>query len=244
MYNCITKKIQKGKSMDPLQITNNVSNINIINTDKSINSLKDIDTDKFSSQSTLNTTVTTTDQSKFSVSITNSINKISNLENIKLNIDTQINIIDEINLNIKNSTSVEQLNNIQPTVKDLMNSFNSSDLNKLISEQSTEGSDSYFDGKLGSKPLSPSDIMDATQEKISLLNSMKATNTKSIDESINQTQHTIKIEKESTLEDSPYKEINFKKESIDFSSSNISDIGSIKSAHINPSSSNTLRLLT
>ncbi|MEA3553540.1 MAG: hypothetical protein U9R39_03935 [Campylobacterota bacterium] len=235
--------------MEPLQMTNiNASSINIINPERLVDNNAKIELEKDSAKLNLNTQIVTDAQSTFSNKLTNSINTVSNLQNMQSNIDNQINIVNEINFNIQSSNAPELLDAVQPKIKSLMDNFNTNskqvDLNQLILDQESADSTAYFDGILGSKPLSPSDIMEATQNKMMMLESMKSTTNNSFDEAVNEVKNTISKEKQISQENSPFKEINFEKESSDFTSNNINNtIGSIATSQANPSTSHTVRLL-
>ena len=236
--------------MEPLQMSSvDMASINIINPERSVNNDVKVELEKSSTKLNLNIQIDTDSQSAFSDKLTSTINRVSDLQNMQSNINNQINIVNEINLSIQNSSSTEQLDTVQPTIKSLMDNFNSNsnqiDFNQLVLDQDSLDSTAFFDGILGSKPLSPSDIMEATQNKMMLLDSMKTTTNTSFDEAINEVKSTIVQEKQTSQENSPFKEINFGKESADFTSNNVNNtVGSIATSQANPSTSHTIRLLT
>ena len=236
--------------MEPLQMSSvDMASINIINPERSVNNDVKVELEKSSTKLNLNIQIDTDSQSAFSDKLTSTINRVSDLQNMQSTINNQINIVNEINLSIQNSSSTEQLDTVQPTIKSLMDNFNSNsnqiDFNQLVLDQDSLDSTAFFDGILGSKPLSPSDIMEATQNKMMLLNSMKSTTNTSFYEAINEVKSTIVQEKQTSQENSPFKEINFGKESADFTSNNVNNtVGSIATSQANPSTSHTIRLLT
>jgi len=236
--------------MEPLQMSNvNMASINIINPENLVNNDVKVELEKSSTKLNLNTQIDTDSQSAFSDKLTSTINRVSDLQSIQSNINNQINIVNEINISIQNSSSPELLDTVQPTIKSLMDNFNSNsnkiDFNQLVLDQDSADSTAFFDGILGSKPLSPSDIMEATQSKMMLLESMKTTTNTSSDEAINEVKSTIVQERQTSQENSPFKEINFGKESADFTSNNVNNtVGSIVTSHASPSTSHTIRLLT
>lgn len=238
--------------MELSQISNvNNSVINYTNLEKTT-AIKNIDSLSNDLKSNdINVDSIKDNQSDFSNKLTNSISQMANLQNLELNINNQINIVNKISLNIENSPTPEALDNIQPEVKSLMDNFNSNmrsipaDLNKMIEDQSSEESTTFFDGILGSKPLSPADIMNATERKLEQLQTMKANTKETYEDVVKEIKSDFTQEKQSSQEKSPFKEINFGKESSDFTSSTINNtIGSIATTQANPSQAHSIRLLS
>ncbi len=236
--------------MEPLQIRDvNSASINIINPDRVVRNDTKIQSDSSNLKSNLVVDVTNDVQSKFSNKLTNTIDRVSSLQNLQSTVNTQINVVNEINSNIQSATSIELLDKVQPTVKNLMDNFNSNmeglDLNQILFDHESVDSHTYFDGTLGSKPLSPSKIMEATENSMRLLESLKSNLDTSHDVMVNEIKNNISQEREVSQQSSPFKDVNFGKESSDFTSSSINNtVGSIATIQTNPSTSHTIRLLS
>ena len=235
--------------MESLQIIDNtLSSVGVISTKNHIQNSEKVNLGNNALTHSINSKIDINNQSKFITKLTNNINRISNLQNIQSNILDQTNIINKINLNLQNSYSSKQLDNIQPTVKDLMDDFNNNstiiDLNQIITEQDSEKSTAYFDGILGSKPLNPSDIMQEIQKKLEFLKSVKSSANNLFESTTKDVKNTINQEIELSQINSPLKQIDFSKESSNFTSKNIkNNEGSVVTSQANSSTLNAIKLL-
>ncbi len=180
-------------------------------------------------------------QSDFSNTLTNNINNISSIQTQQSKINTQIDIVNSINTNMSTATTPMALDSIQPTVNNLIQVFNTNAMDMNTEEG---GSHTFFDGKLGSKPLSSSDVSEAMQNQLALLTQARSTNTQVLDTIVKEVKQNFTKEKEVVSSRAESQTIDFGKESSDFTSTTLSNVsGSIVSAQANATQSQAIRLL-
>lgn len=196
-------------------------------------------------------------RSSFANNVMNSLTKIENIQNIQSSINLQLETANKMESSTQNILSSAQndlaLDDIQPEINSLLNKFNTTSKNismqisgALETTQSTENTKSrmYFDGVVGSKPLSAEEIFDAvSQQKERLSQINEALNS----EIINTTKEvSASFKKESTVsnEYNDMKNIDFKNESSNFTAQSLKEIkGDIVPAQANAQTEENIKLL-
>jgi len=163
--------------------------------------------------------------SSFLSNISTNINKIVDLQKKQSLISNQLEITSQLvtTTNSALNSNKIQLDDKQPEIKNLLDSFN-----KIAeSFERPEISDEvgiYFDGQLGSKPLSSNEILDAVsqqRERLSQFNQQIASEVKSL---VSNTKETIATEKTTVETKVEFKNIDYAKESAQFDSSTLNSV--------------------
>ena len=190
-----------------------------------------------------------TKQSSFSLNLTKNIDTISNIEVAQNTLSNSLKIVNNFEQLI--TTNSKSLNNVQPQIQNFITTFNNSskslsdNMSKIIEEKQSEDSRTYFDGILGSKPLSGKEIYEAiTQQKQRLEQYNKQLNEQQI-EATNQAKQVITTEKaQSSFATQFGKEMNFELESVKFEAKVIqTQNGSITQTQANAEPQITTELL-
>ncbi len=183
-------------------------------------------------------------------SVSGYINEIAGAQSVSSMITTQIQSIDNIQNKINTiSSGTSTQEKVQPDVAQFISKYNSTSgtINEKISTLSDLNGDSttYFDGEAGATPLN-----------IDMLNNTMATKRSELSTTLGKVQevndsfkalaqNVISKEVEKVQNESPFKEINFGKESADFNSTNMTNlVGSIASSQANASQMHGIRLLS
>ncbi len=237
---------------------NNVNTLDYINS-KSVSSSNKVEETSDVKSSTIQDIVAiepdSQTRSNFTNSLKSDISKLSNLQTTGVQLRNQVEIIDEIDQLMKqaeNSVNATQtLDDIQPKVKQLMDNFNhtaskinvntkSSSINNIEEELSHV----FFDGIMGSKPLSLEEIKDTTNMfKQDIIKAEEKSN-EEYNNTVNQAHETIKIEKSVAASQSPLKSVDFGKESVDFNNNTLNSvIGNVSATQANASPLHSIELL-
>ncbi|MCK5110250.1 MAG: hypothetical protein KAQ94_01930 [Arcobacteraceae bacterium] len=177
------------------------------------------------------------------------INNISTTSSVTSMLKSQVQAISNIQDKMSNVTSgVSTQESIQPEVAQFISKFNSSagTINEKMDRLEDLDGDSttYFDGSAGAIPLN-----------IDMLNNSMATKRSELSSTLNKVQEVnehfkqlaqsvISDEVQKTHQESPFKEINFGKESADFTAANMTNIvGSVASSQANALQAQSIRLL-
>ncbi len=236
--------------MELPQINNSVtSNINLNNANN-VQQTNRVEEVSETTSSSVEVSSNTVDENNFVSNVNKAINNISITSSIASMIQNQVKVIDTIQDKISTVTDgTSTKDNIQPNIAQLISKFNSSagTVNDKISTLDDLNGDSttYFDGSAGAVPLNIDMLNNTTATKRSELSST-LNKVQEINESFKEmAQSIISSEIKNTQEASPFKEINFGKESADFSSTNMSNIvGSVASSQANAMQAQNIRLLS
>ncbi|MEA3498939.1 MAG: hypothetical protein U9R16_07770 [Campylobacterota bacterium] len=186
----------------------------------------------------LESTNSSSNRTAFTSELKHNIENISILKNLQLTLKNQVKIVNNIDDIVKSHT-IQTIDNSQPEIKNLMNNFNMNStgfiasLNKIIEDQDSDKSHTYFDGILGSKPLSPADILKAVDSQRLIIDSYSDNIKDNLRQTITHSKEIIQDEKVNYQSTTPLKDVNFAKESIDFTSSNIAGSSVIAQSNIN-----------
>ncbi len=174
------------------------------------------------------------------------INNIANTSSITSSINRQLDAIENIQSKMSSSVSTEQL---QPDVAQFISTYNSSagTINDKIQKLDDLSGDSttYFDGAAGAIPLD----IDMLNNSMSTKRSELASTLERVQE-INEAfaklaQGAISTETTKVQQESPFKNMDFGKESADFTSTNYTNVaGSVASSQANAMPSHAIRLLS
>jgi len=195
-------------------------------------------------------------QSEFAGNLSNNITQLSQIQNNQNTVTQQLSITSKIVQVVKQAVSSESpsqaLDNIQPQVQTLINNYNDlekdnstlSKINSIIEEKNNENSRSYFDGTLGSKPLSHSEIFAAVDKQRELLTTNKTNLSNEFEQVVKDTKDIIQKERVIVEEKMEFKVVNFGQESAQFNNNSIANIeGSIVSSQPNASQQQSFKLL-
>ena len=178
-------------------------------------------------------------QSSFSLNLTKSIEKIATVQVAQTNVSNSLQIVNDFETLISNNSN--SLDSVQPQIQSFISTFNnasaslSENMSKIIEEKQSEDSRTYFDGILGSKPISGQEIYQAIQgQKQRLEQYNRQLNEQQI-QATNQAKESISTEKaESPFAKQFGKEMNFEAQSINFEAKVVqSQTGSITQTQAN-----------
>ena len=159
-----------------------------------------------------------------------------------------LNNIQELTNKLVSSNNVAQTEiEVQPAIETLMAKYNTSSTNTVATLQEFQAatdSSAYFDGKLGARPLSTSEILDAVDKQMSLVNQQKEFTSNEIQKAEKRALNTIGKEIELASAKAPFEPIDFGKDIGNFSSANINNVlGSVATSQANAIPSNSPKLL-
>jgi len=139
------------------------------------------------------------------------------------------------------------LEEIQPSVEELLSKYNylSTDINKNFEKYQEEtNSRNYFDGMLGSKPLNPAEIIKAVEQQQEVVKAEKKFFGDNVEKVADKALEVINIEIDKSNKEAPFKNIDFGKNTADFTSANINNVvGSVVSSQANAIPANSPKLL-
>jgi len=218
MYNCDTKI--KGEVIMELTQLNNQSNINQVNDIKNSQKTNNLQNIKEMVEKYPSEKVDITKQNSsgnFLTNVSSNINKIADLQKNLSLISNQLEITTKLvttTTSVQNSTSMT-LDDKQSEIQNLLKEFNKlSDGFERPSISDKEGI--YFDGQLGSKPLSVSQILDAVSKQKERLSNFNKELTNEVKSLVSNTKETISSEKTVLETKVEFKNIDYEKESAQF----------------------------
>jgi len=220
--------------------SNRSSSINNVQ-DSSIN--KPLEVDKIETNSRT--------QSSFSVNLVNNISKISELRSSQVEVSNQIQIANKIET-LTNDTikSGKPLDDIQPQIQSIMQTFNTSSKNvsdvaaKIDKENEDKKSRMYFDGILGAKPLSGKEILEAANAQKQRLAQFNEKIEQEVINTVNESKQIISNEKNLNEDKAVFKNIDFETESSEFKAEKVTtQEGSMFSTQANAEPAQNIKLL-
>lgn len=163
--------------------------------------------------------------SNFLTSISSNINRITDLQKNQSLISNQLEITSKLvttTTSVQNSTSMT-LDDKQSEIQNLLKEFNKlSDGFERPTISDEEGI--YFDGQLGSKPLSASQILDAVSQQKERLSHFNEQLTNEVKSLVSNTKETISSEKTVLETKVEFKNIDYEKESAQFNASTLESV--------------------
>ncbi len=194
--------------------------------------------------------------SSFANSLINNVKQISSALSIQSTVSKQLDITNEIeqsiNLVVSNPSSGQTLNDIQPKIKNLMDSFNtlsssiSTKVNTISSDSNEEEkSRVYFDGILGAKPLSSEEIFaEVTSQRERLQSINKAANEEVLN-NVQKSKDLFTNQKQELVTQQPQiKNVDYKVESDNFSSKTLQNVsGDVVDTQANAQVDKNIKLL-
>jgi len=240
MYNCITNN-KGGIIMELTQLNsaNNFMNTSKITNNQELSKVNNVQSEtKKIKPDTVEIALENKSKSSFVNDISFNINKISQLQKTQSAISNQIEITTKI-VQVTNTaiqSSNIKLDDKQPQIQDLLNTYN------IIASDNEdfEKEGIFFDGRIGSKPLSASKIFDALTKQNDKLQQKSLAVNAEINTIVANTQETINSVKTSI----EFKNIDFEKESLQFNASTINNIkGGVVPSQANALPLNSERLL-
>jgi hypothetical protein len=189
-------------------------------------------------------------RSDLSLSLKSMMQDISVSQLALQNLDQQSTILSSIQDLISNTTAIDSqtlLDDVQPSVEELLSKYNylSSDINKNFEKYQEETtSQNYFDGMLGAKPLNPAEIIDAVEKQAEIVKAEKKFFGDNVEKVADKALEVINIEIDKSNKEAPFKNIDFGKNTADFTSANINNVvGSVVSSQANAIPANSPKLL-
>ena len=189
-------------------------------------------------------------RSDLSISLRDSMESISSSQISLKNLSEQSTILNNLRETISSATSSESqvsLDDLQPTVENLLSQYNylSSNINKNFAKyQEDTTSQNYFDGMLGAKPLNPAEIIDAVSKQMEIVKNEEKYFTDNVEKVVQKSIETINIEIDKSNKEAPFKNIDFGKNTANFTSANINNVvGSVVSSQANAIPANSPKLL-
>jgi len=210
---------------------NNANNVDYLNkkednlNTQSLISNKKVDNNDSVNFDTVELTLSKSSDNNFINKISSTLNKVAALQQTQSNISNQLEITSKI-VKITSSasnSSTTTLDDQQPEIKNLLDTYN----NLSQNSNSTEGFDEegiFFDGILGSKPLSSQQILEAVENQRSKLYTKQESVNSDISALVSDAKQTIETEKIKVETKIEFKNIDFEKESTQFNSSTLSSI--------------------
>ncbi len=226
------------------------TDVSTLSSSINIKALEKVDITKDSSNS-FSVEVNATDRrSDLSLSLRNIMEDISNSQISLQNLSEQSTILSDIKNTISigiSSDSQISLDEVQPSVEELMSKYNSlsSDINKNFQKYQDETeSHNYFDGMLGAKPLNPAEIIDAVDKQIEIVKSEKKFFNEDVEKTTDKALEVINIEIDKSNKEAPFKSIDFGRNTANFTSANINNVvGSVVSSQANAVPGHSPKLL-
>jgi hypothetical protein len=193
-------------------------------------------------------------QSTFGSSLVDNISKISKLQISQPEISKQIDIVNKIETLTQEMTTNppkgKVLDDIQPEIQSLMNNFNTSSkaiaetLDNVANLNNEVKSRMYFDGILGSIPLSGKEIFEAVTAQRERLEQNSKDVEDQIKTTMNASKNAISREKEVVETKPVVKNIDFETESTKFDSQSIKNFeGSVVETQANAQTEQNIKLL-
>jgi len=185
-------------------------------------------------------------RSDLSLSLRNMMEDISVSQITLQNLNEQSTILSNIQEMVSGDNQ-SLLEEIQPSVEELLSKYNSlsTDINKNFEKYQEEtDSRNYFDGMLGSKPLNPAEIIKAVEQQQEIIKAEKKFFGDNVEKVADKALEVINIEIDKSNKEAPFKNIDFGKNTADFSSANINSVvGSVVSSQANAIPANSPKLL-
>lgn len=190
-------------------------------------------------------------RSELSNSLKEFTKELSSGQSTLIKLESKSTILNNISNIVKDITVSEQpvakAEEVQPTVKKHMEQYNaiSTDISKSMEKYQEEtDSTTYFDGRLGAKPLSPSQIADAVERQMAMVNQQKEFLSSELQKVETKALDTIGKEIARTTAEAPFEPIDFGKNISNFSSANINTVvGSVAVSQANAIPANSPKLL-
>ncbi|MDX9743825.1 MAG: hypothetical protein RBT59_08420 [Arcobacteraceae bacterium] len=185
-------------------------------------------------------------RSDLSLSLRNMMEDISVSQVALQNLNEQSTILSNIQEMVSGDNQ-SLLEEIQPSVEELLSKYNSlsTDINKNFAKYQEEtDSRNYFDGMLGSKPLNPAEIIKAVEQQQEVVKAEKKFFGDNVEKVADKALEVINIEIDKSNKEAPFKNIDFGKNTADFTSANINNVvGSVVSSQANAIPANSPKLL-
>ena len=175
------------------------------------------------------------------------IEKISNINVVQKNISTQLDISNEISTLISNaqksSNAIESLDVVQPQVQNLMINYNeiSKSSSSIQTPSQEEKSRIFFDGILGSKPLSTSEIFKEINKQQQILSQSQQNLRDEGKVAVEDSRNIINQERMVSQKNSPFKDNDYSK---DGAGLKLQTLDKITDVQIGASSSTSMKLLS
>ena len=172
------------------------------------------------------------------------ISEISNLGVLQKGISKQLDLTNEIKSIVTSAQNdFELLNKVQPQVQSMMIDYNeiSKETGDTLTANSKPKSRAFFDGVLGSKPLSTTEIFKAINKQQEMISQSQENLNNKANLAVQDSRNIIKQEKVVSQENSPFKDNDYSKDRVDL---NIQTLGKMSDVQIDASNSTSMKLLS
>lgn len=206
-----------------LNAVNNFTNMNkITNSSESSKVTNAQDLSKKVNSDIVDVSLQNKSNNSFVNNISSNITQIAQLQKMQSNISNQLEISTKIVHITKQTAEASQikLDEKQPQINELLTKYN------LISTKNEdfEKEGIFFDGRLGAKPLSSKEILDAVTQQTQKLEQKQLNVNKEIHSLISNTQKDIQVEKNSVETKVEFKNIDYDQESSQFNANTLNSI--------------------
>ena len=229
---------------------NNLSTLSSTVDIKSLGTIREIDNNSTNSFSVDSTSISK--RSELSNSLKEFVKEISIGQSNMTKIQEQSTILNNIKdiakdiINSENPIDIAEIS--QPTVQEHMEKYNSisQDISGNLKKfQEATDSTTYFDGRLGARPLSTSEILDAVEKQMEMINQQLEYSLKELEKLETKALDTIGEEVTKSAAEAPFEPIDFGKDIGSFSSANINNIlGSVVASQANAIPGHSPKLLS
>jgi len=230
------------------------SEISTLSSSMNVKALEKIDSTVLVNNSFSLDIETVTKRSNLNISLQDIItNIISDQQSVK-NLNQQSDILFSLQnistqmLASNQNSALLSFDDYQPSIEELLSKYNylSTNLNKNFEKYQEEtNSRNYFDGMLGSKPLNPSEILEAVEKQMEFVKLSKSFFMNNIEKLENKALEVINIEIDKSNKEAPFKNIDFGKNMANFTSANINSIvGSVALSQANAIPAHSPKLLS
>jgi len=173
--------------------------------------------------------------------------EISKVQVTQSQLQSQTNILNDMQTLTHSIISSENpqkaADEAQPSIEAFINMYNTNSVQLSANQEDTD-STTYFDGKIGAKPLSTSEILEAVEKQMAFVNQQNEQSSKNLQELETRALNTIGKEIEQSAQKAPFEPIDFGKDIGNFSSANINNIvGSVATSQANAIPANSPKLL-
>lgn len=175
---------------------------------------------------------TTSHSNSFLVNVTSGIQQISKLHTLQNETTSQLEMVKNFG-QLVSKVATNSIDDYQGDIQSFINTFNTRSqtsterIEMIIEEKQSEESRTYFDGILGSKPLSQEEILQAVEEQQKRLEFVNKALNDEIIKTKQEVQSTFDLEKEKSTSNSTFSSsVDFEQESKTFTKDSFKEFSS------------------
>ncbi len=235
--------------MDINNVTNtSLTDVSTLSSSVNLNSVSNIaELNDENSQNSSAINDTSIKRSSLSNSLKDYMNQISIAQTTTVQISNQENILNNISNLASTIPDMEDETTLSNQITTEITNYNNIaiDINRNLEDSNMDTeSRTYFDGKLGAKPLSAYEIMDEVQQKSEQLEAQKKYTSEESKKIETRALDTIGKEIDKSAKQAPFEPVDYGKDIGNFSSANINTVlGSVAASQANAVPANSPKLL-